>query len=154
MLDDLITHGCANANRVCFCHNPAGVNGETDKECIHHKKTRFTIARVLVQSKCEFWIKETALHAWINAFLPKHSQNLFPEEAIQKLLAGFVAVDVSAFSHFPIHPPSIPSGQLDIFLWSLPPLITDPIRLQKSSSFGFYLSFCIHISQVNFKGVP
>jgi len=51
-LDNLITHGRANATHWCLRHNPAGVNGESDKACIHRKKARFTIARVMVKSKC------------------------------------------------------------------------------------------------------
>jgi len=39
-------------------------------------------------------------------------------------------------------------------LFDLLSLISDPIWLQKRSCFGFYLSFCIHISQANFEGVP
>jgi len=85
MLDDLITHGRTNATHACFCHNPAGVNGESDKACIHHKKACFTIARVLIRSKYAFRIKEMALHAWINKFLPKYNKDLFPEEELQKL---------------------------------------------------------------------
>jgi len=81
----ICSHTDANAIHVCFCHNLAGANDETDKGLIHRKKTRFTITRVLVQSKHEFWTKEMALNAWINKFLPKGSGDLFPGEVLEKL---------------------------------------------------------------------
>jgi len=68
-----------------FCHNPVGVNGESDKACIHHKKARFTIARVFVKSRHSIDIKEEALLLWINKFLPKYNKDIFPEEELQKL---------------------------------------------------------------------
>ena len=37
MLDDLIANGRANATHDCLRHNPAGVNGKTDKESIHQE---------------------------------------------------------------------------------------------------------------------
>jgi len=90
MLGKLITCGHANATHVCFCHNPAGhnpagVHGETDKECTRYKKAHCTIAPVLVWSKYEFWVQDKAPHLWINKFLPKHCKELFPEEKLQKL---------------------------------------------------------------------
>jgi len=60
-------------------------HGKSDNACIHHKKARFTIAQVLVQSKCEFWMNMMGLHAWINKFLPKHNKDLFLEDELQKL---------------------------------------------------------------------
>jgi len=49
------------------------------------KNARITIALVLVQSKHKFWIKEMALHKWINMFLPKCNRDVFPEKKLQKL---------------------------------------------------------------------
>ena len=37
ILDNLITCGRANATHWCLRHNPAGVNGESVKACIHRK---------------------------------------------------------------------------------------------------------------------
>ena len=85
ILDNLITYGLANATHWCLCHNPAGVNGESDKACIHRKKARFTIARVMVKSKCSIDIKEEALLLWINKFLPKYNKDIFHEGELQKL---------------------------------------------------------------------
>jgi len=77
ILDNLITYGRANATHWCLCHNPAGVNGLSDKACIHLQKARFTIARVIVKSKCSIDIKEKALLLWINKFLPKYNKVIF-----------------------------------------------------------------------------
>ena len=85
ILDNLITYGSANATHWCLRHNPAGVNGESDKACIHRKKARFTIARVMVKSKYSIDIKEEALLLWINKFLPKYNKDIFHEGELQKL---------------------------------------------------------------------
>jgi len=85
ILDNLITCGHANATHFCLCHNPAGVNGESDKACIHRKKASFTIARVIVKSRYSIHIKQEALLLWINKFLPKYNKDIFPEEELQKL---------------------------------------------------------------------
>ena len=82
ILDNLITYGRANATHFCLHHNPAGVNGESDKECIHRKKARFTISQVLIKSRCSIDIKEEALLLWINKFLPKYNRDIFPEEEL------------------------------------------------------------------------
>ena len=85
MLDDVIANGRANATHVCLLHNPAGVGGQTDKECIHRKKARFTIARVLIRSRFLFEIKEMALHLWIDTFLPKFNRDIFDAEELNLL---------------------------------------------------------------------
>jgi len=85
MLDNLITHGRANGTHWCLCHNPAGDNGKSDKACIHRKKAGFTIARVVVKSKCSIDIKEDALLLWINKFLPECNNGIFHEGELQKL---------------------------------------------------------------------
>jgi len=85
ILDNLITYGRANATHWCLCHNPAGVNGESDKACIHRKKARFTIAQIMVKSKYSIDIKEEALLLWINKFLPKYNKYIFHEGELQKL---------------------------------------------------------------------
>jgi len=76
ILDNLITYGCANATHWCLRHNPAGVNGVSDKACIHLKKARFTLSRVMVKSKYSIDIKEEALLLWINKFLPKYNKGI------------------------------------------------------------------------------
>jgi len=85
ILDNLITYGRANATHFCLRHNPTGVNGESDKACIHRKKAHFAIARVIVKSRCSIDIKQEALLLWINKFLPKYNKDIFPEEELQKL---------------------------------------------------------------------
>jgi len=85
ILDNLITCGRASATHWCLRHNPAGVNGESDKACIHRKKACFTIARVVVKSKYSIDIKEEALLLWISKFLPKHNKDIFHEGELQKL---------------------------------------------------------------------
>jgi len=85
ILDDLITCGRARATHWCLRHNPAGVNGVSDKACIHLKKARFTLARVMVKSKCSIDIKAEALLLWINKFLPKYNKDIFHEGELQKL---------------------------------------------------------------------
>jgi len=84
ILDNLITCGRPNATHWCLRHNPAGVNGVSDKACIHLKKAHFTLARVMVKSKCSIGIKEEALLLWINKFLPKCNKDTFHEGELQK----------------------------------------------------------------------
>jgi len=85
MLGKLISHGRANATHWCLRHNPVGVNGESDKACVHRKKARFTIAQVMVKSKHSIDIKEEALLLWINKFLPECNKDIFHEGGLQKL---------------------------------------------------------------------
>ena len=85
ILDNLITCGRANATHWSLRYNPAGVNGESDKACIHRKKARFTIARVMVKSRCSIDIKTEALLLWINKFLLKYKKDIFHEGELQKL---------------------------------------------------------------------
>jgi len=85
ILDNLITCGRVNAAHWCLRHNPAGVNGISDKACIHLKKACFTLARLVVKSKHSIDIKEEALLLWINKFLPKHNKGIFHEGELQKL---------------------------------------------------------------------
>jgi len=85
ILDNLITCGRARAAHWCLRHNPAGVNGVSDKVCIHLKKARFTLARVMAKSKCSIDIKEEALLLWINKFLPKCNKDIFHEGELHKL---------------------------------------------------------------------
>ena len=85
VIDDLIANGRANATHFCLTHNPAGAGGWTDKECIHRKKARFTISRVLVRSRYSFDIKKDALFLWINNFLPKVDPAVFNPDELQKL---------------------------------------------------------------------
>ena len=67
MLDDVMANGRANATHVCLLHNPAGAGGWTDKECIHRKKARTTITRVLVRPRFHIEAKKSARKLWNGA---------------------------------------------------------------------------------------
>jgi len=79
MTDNLIaTGGRANGTHFLLLHKPTGLpNGETDKKAIQRKQACITIARVMVHNHLDFWIKEKALHLWIEQFLPKFSPTIF-----------------------------------------------------------------------------
>jgi len=57
---------------------------ETDEEAIQRKKARITISRVMVHNHLHFWIKEKALHLWIEQFLPKFSPTIFTPDQLQR----------------------------------------------------------------------
>ena len=87
MTDNLIATGSrANATQFLLRHNPNGLsNGETDKEAIQRKKAHITIARVMVHNCQKFWIKEKALHMWIQQFLSKFSPVIFTQDQIIRM---------------------------------------------------------------------
>jgi len=86
-MDNLIVIGSwANVTHFPLRHNPNGLpNGETDKDAIQRKKARVTIAPVVVHNRQKVWIKEKALHVWIEQFLPKFSPAIFTPEQLTKM---------------------------------------------------------------------
>jgi len=78
--------GRANATHYMLSHNPNGLsNGDTDEETIQRKKARITIARVMVHSRQQEWIKVKALNLWIETFLPKFSPAIFTPDQLIKM---------------------------------------------------------------------
>jgi len=104
IMDNLITYGRANATHFCLRHNPARVNGESDKGCIHRKIARFTIARVLVKSRYSIDIKEKALLLWINnwSFSPSTTRTFFLKRSSRSCVTG--SPNSAAFSLLPNRP--------------------------------------------------
>jgi len=87
MTADVIAAGSrSNATHFPLRYNPNGLpNAETDKNAIQHKKARVTISRVMVHNHQKVWIKEKALHMWIEQFLPKFSPAIFTPDQLTRM---------------------------------------------------------------------
>jgi len=125
MTDNLIaTGGRANATHFLLHHNPNGLpDVETDEEAIQRKKARITIAQVMVHNRHKFWIKEQALHLWIEQFLPKFSPAIFtpPDQLIKNEEMGSLKEPWSSLPSRSLGPPRL------VQLFDPPPLLSDPV---------------------------
>jgi hypothetical protein len=82
VMEDLMTNGKENATHFILAHNKDRADY---MEVVYEKLVIFTISRVLFKSKYAFWIKEKALHKWIDDFLPLYDRVVFTPQLRESL---------------------------------------------------------------------